>query len=142
MVAMPMPARRAEGLYHPQFEHDACGVAFVAQLSGEPAHEIVAQGITALENLDHRGATGADAAAGDGAGMLLQVPDRLLRETVGFDLPPVNRYAVGLAFLQGQYATDYPALMSGALLSSLPVLLLFAVAQRSFVAGLSRTGLK
>ena len=74
MALTPMPARPAEGLYDPSFEHDACGVAFIAQLSGEASHDIVAKGLIALENLDHRGATGADAAAGDGAGMLLQVP--------------------------------------------------------------------
>ena len=94
-----MPRRPAEGLYHPDHEHDACGVAFVARLSGEASHEIVAQGITALENLDHRGATGADELAGDGAGMLLQVPDRLFRETVDFVLPEPGSSAVGMAFL-------------------------------------------
>jgi len=92
-------SRPSEGLYLNEFEHDACGVAFIARLSGEASHEIVAQGITALENLDHRGATGADEAAGDGAGMLLQVPDRLFRETVAFDLPAPGHYAVGMAFL-------------------------------------------
>ena len=95
----PMPIRPTEGLYDARFEHDACGVAFVAQLSGVPSHAIVAQGLTALENLDHRGATGADEAAGDGAGMLLQIPDRLIRETVPFDLPPAGEYAIGMAFL-------------------------------------------
>ncbi len=94
-----MKHRPAQGLYRPDFEHDACGVAFVAHLSGEASHEIVAQGLLALENLDHRGATGADEAAGDGAGMLLQVPDRLFRETVDFVLPALGGYAVGMAFL-------------------------------------------
>ena len=64
MALMSFPGKPAEGLYDPAFEHDACGVAFVAQLSGEASHDIVAQGLTALANLDHRGATGADAAAG------------------------------------------------------------------------------
>ena len=91
--------RPAQGLYDPSFEHDACGVAFVAQLSGAASHDIVARGLTALENLDHRGATGADEAAGDGAGMLLQVPDKLLRESVVFPLPDAGHYAVGMAFL-------------------------------------------
>ncbi|MFV0407239.1 MAG: glutamate synthase large subunit [Propioniciclava sp.] len=91
--------RPAEGLYRPEYEHDACGVAFVAHLSGAPTHAIVSQGLLALENLDHRGATGADEAAGDGAGMLIQVPDRLFRETVPFRLPAVGEYAVGMAFL-------------------------------------------
>ncbi|MFT4218622.1 MAG: glutamate synthase large subunit [Micropruina sp.] len=94
-----MPARPREGLYDPSFEHDACGVAFVAQLSGEASHDIVAKGLTALENLDHRGATGADAAAGDGAGMLLQVPDAFLRAVADFDLPESGSYAMGMAFL-------------------------------------------
>ncbi len=94
-----MPTRPAQGLYDPSYEHDACGVAFVAQLSGVPSHEIVQQGLTALENLDHRGATGADEAAGDGAGMLLQVPDRLIRDTVPYHLPEAGHYAIGLAFL-------------------------------------------
>ena len=91
--------RPAEGLYDPAFEHDACGVAFVANLNGEARHDIVAKGLTALENLDHRGATGADAAAGDGAGMLLQVPDRFFRQVVDFDLPEPGCYAMGMAFL-------------------------------------------
>ena len=99
-MALPtMPARPAEGLYDPSFEHDACGVAFVAQLSGEASHDIVAKGLTALENLDHRGATGADEFAGDGAGMLLQVPDALFRAVIDFDLPEAGHYAMGMAFL-------------------------------------------
>ena len=99
MAETSMPARPAQGLYDPSFEHDACGVAFVAQLSGEASHDIVAKGLTALENLDHRGATGADAAAGDGAGMLLQVPDAFLRAVADFDLPEAGSYAMGMAFL-------------------------------------------
>lgn len=99
MALLSMPGRAAEGLYDPNYEHDACGVAFVAQLSGEASHDIVAKGLTALENLDHRGATGADAAAGDGAGMLLQVPDAFLRVVVDFDLPDPDHYAMGMAFL-------------------------------------------
>ncbi|MDR1712001.1 MAG: glutamate synthase large subunit [Propionibacteriaceae bacterium] len=92
-------ARPAQGLYDPAYEHDACGVSFVARLSGEPSHDIVAKGLTALLNLDHRGATGADPAAGDGAGMLLQVPDSFLRQVVDFDLPSAGAYAMGMAFL-------------------------------------------
>ena len=92
-------APAAQGLYRPEYEHDACGVAFVAQLSGEASHDIVAKGLLALENLDHRGATGADEAAGDGAGMLLQIPDALFRASVDFTLPEVGHYAVGMAFL-------------------------------------------
>jgi glutamate synthase (NADPH/NADH) large chain len=99
MALFTMPGRPGEGLYDPAFEHDACGVAFVAQLSGVADHDIVTKGLTALENLDHRGATGADPAAGDGAGMLLQVPDRFLRQVVDFDLPDPGHYAMGMAFL-------------------------------------------
>ncbi len=95
-----MPSAHApQGLYDPSFEHDACGVAFVATLTGVPSHSIVAQGLEALRNLDHRGATGADAAHGDGAGILLQLPDAYLREVCEFDLPPRGQYAVGNAFL-------------------------------------------
>jgi glutamate synthase (NADPH) large chain len=99
MAVMSMPQRPTTGLYDPSYEHDACGVAFVARLSGVPDHDIIAKGLTALENLDHRGATGADAAAGDGAGMLLQVPDRFFRAVVDFDLPEPGHYATGMAFL-------------------------------------------
>ncbi len=88
-----------QGLYDPAFEHDACGVAFVAKLDGFPTHDLVRDGLTALANLDHRGATGADEAAGDGAGILVQVPDAFLRDDVDFLLPPAGQYAVGMAFL-------------------------------------------
>jgi len=76
------------GLYDPAYEHDACGVAFVARLDGAPSHETVARAATVLENLEHRGAAGADARTGDGAGMLLQLPDRFLRSVIGGELPP------------------------------------------------------
>ena len=87
------------GLYRPDYEHDACGVAFVAHLSGLPSREIVDLGLTALENLDHRGAVGAEENSGDGAGILIQVPDAFLRSVVGFHLPEAGHYAVGTAFL-------------------------------------------
>src|SRR5689334_18322154 len=93
--AFPPP----QGLYDPRHEHDACGVAFVATLTGVASHDIVKQGITALRNLDHRGAAGAEQNTGDGAGILLQVPDAFLRAVAGFDLPPQHAYAVGTAFL-------------------------------------------
>ena len=101
--------RPDQGLYRHDYEHDACGVAFVAHLSGEASHDIVAQGLLALANLDHRGATGADEAAGDGAGMLLQIPDRLFRDTVDFTLPPVGGYAMGMAFLPADDAARVDA---------------------------------
>ncbi|WP_207782282.1 glutamate synthase large subunit [Phytoactinopolyspora limicola] len=92
---MPGP----QGLYDPRFEHDACGVAFVATLDGEASHQIVRHGLTALANLDHRGASGAEPDSGDGAGILVQVPDAFLRAVVEFELPEAGSYAVGMAFL-------------------------------------------
>lgn len=90
---------RAHGLYDPRFEHDACGVSFVADIHGRASHDIVAQGLGALCNLEHRGATGAEVDTGDGAGVLIQVPDRFFRDVVGFELPVAGAYAVGIAFL-------------------------------------------
>ncbi|HEU0287004.1 MAG TPA: glutamate synthase subunit alpha, partial [Nocardioidaceae bacterium] len=95
MRTIPSP----QGLYDARHEHDACGVAFVATLTGEASHAIVAQALTALRNLDHRGASGAEAESGDGAGILLQIPDRFLRAVTEFDLPVPGAYAVGTAFL-------------------------------------------
>ncbi|MFT4081329.1 MAG: glutamate synthase large subunit [Nocardioides sp.] len=91
----------AQGLYDPRFEKDACGVAFVASLTGEPTHKIVQQGVRALLNLDHRGAAGAETNSGDGAGILIGVPDAFLRAVVDFELPSERSYAVGTAFLPG-----------------------------------------
>ncbi|HTW42329.1 MAG TPA: glutamate synthase large subunit [Solirubrobacteraceae bacterium] len=90
---------QAVGLYDPRFEHDACGVGMVARLDNVPTHEVVTRALTALENLEHRGATGADACTGDGAGILMQMPDELLRATVGFELPPLGCYGVLMCFL-------------------------------------------
>src|ERR1039457_5275468 len=70
---------RAVGLYDPRFEHDACGVGMVARLDNRPTHEVITRAITALENLEHRGASGADPCTGDGAGILMQMPGELLR---------------------------------------------------------------
>ena len=89
----------AQGLYDPSLEHDACGVAFVATLTGIPTHAIVEQAMTALENLDHRGASGAEPDSGDGAGILVQIPDRFFRKVTNLELPPRGYYAVGTAFL-------------------------------------------
>jgi len=101
MTTAPAQSRHrlAEGLYDPAFEHDSCGVAFVATLTGIPSNTIVAQGLEALRNLDHRGAVGSDPKTGDGAGMLLQIPDGFLRSEVDFELPRHGAYAVGNAFL-------------------------------------------
>ncbi|MGH8773642.1 MAG: glutamate synthase large subunit [Jiangellaceae bacterium] len=94
-----MRHQHAQGLYDPRFEHDACGVAFVATLTGVASHEIVDKGLAALRNLEHRGASGAEPESGDGAGLLVQVPDAFLREVVDFELPEAGSYAVGLSFL-------------------------------------------
>jgi glutamate synthase (NADPH/NADH) large chain len=89
----------SQGLYDGRHEHDACGVAFVATLTGVPSHDIVDKALTALRNLEHRGASGAEPDSGDGAGILFQVPDRFLRESVEFELPAAGHYAVGIGFL-------------------------------------------
>ena len=99
MDASPRP----QGLYDGLHEHDACGVAFVATLTGQASNDIVAKGLTALRNLDHRGASGAEPDSGDGAGILMQVPDAFLRDVVDFELPYAGAYAVGSgdSFLAG-----------------------------------------
>jgi len=89
----------AEGLYDPALEHDACGVAFVARLDGAPTHDIISLGLTALENLDHRVTNETDENLGDGAGLLMHIPDEFLAAVVDFDLPPKGSYAAGMAFL-------------------------------------------
>jgi glutamate synthase (NADPH/NADH) large chain len=88
-----------QGLYDPANEHDACGVAFVVDTAGRVSHDIVEQGITALTNLEHRGASGSEPETGDGAGLLVQVPDAFFRGVLTVELPPVGHYAVGTAFL-------------------------------------------
>ena len=87
------------GLYDPSYEHDACGVAMVAKLDGKPSHETVDRAIVALENLEHRGAAGADPNTGDGAGILLQLPDEFIRGVITEDLPPPGAYGVCVCFL-------------------------------------------
>src|SRR5512141_1466762 len=86
----------SSGLYRREFEHDACGVALVATMRGRAGHDIVDHALTALRNLDHRGATGADPLVGDGAGILTQIPDAFLRAVVDFDLPVNGAYAAGM----------------------------------------------
>jgi len=91
-----------KGLYDPNNEHDSCGVGFVVDIKNRKSHEIVRQGLQILINLDHRGAVGADPLAGDGAGILVQIPDRFFREECaaqGIELPPLGEYAVGMLFL-------------------------------------------
>jgi glutamate synthase (NADPH) large chain len=93
------------GLYARDFEHDACGVAMVADLAGRRDHSIVRKAITALLRLEHRGARGSEENTGDGAGILIQVPDEFFRAVVDFELPPAGAYAVGIAFLPVDPAT-------------------------------------
>jgi len=96
------------GLYSPAHEHDACGVGFVAHIKGHKAHSIVEQGLKILENLDHRGAVGADKLMGDGAGILIQIPDEFYRAEMaaqGVELPPPGEYGVGMIFLPKEHAS-------------------------------------
>ncbi|HSA88728.1 MAG TPA: glutamate synthase-related protein [Burkholderiales bacterium] len=89
-------------LYHPSYEHDACGVGFVAHIKGKKSHAIVEQGLSVLKNLSHRGAVGYDPKLSDGAGCLIQIPDRFYREEMarqGVKLPPAGQYGVGMVFL-------------------------------------------
>ncbi len=98
----------AQGLYDPKNEHDACGVGFVAHIKGQKSHDIVAQGLNILRNLDHRGAVGADALMGDGAGILIQIPDGFYRAELarqGITLPPPGEYGVGQVFLPQESAS-------------------------------------
>lgn len=101
-------ALASTGLYDPANEHDACGVGFVAHIKGVKDHAIVTQGLKILENLDHRGAVGADALMGDGAGILIQMPDDYFREEMakqGVELPPLGEYGVGMIFLPKEHAS-------------------------------------
>ena len=109
---MSTPAEQQDlqqhGLYDPAHEHDACGVGFVAHIKGEKSHAIVTQALKILENLDHRGAVGADKLMGDGAGILIQMPDKLYREEMakqGVKLPPPGEYGVGMIFLPKEHAS-------------------------------------
>ncbi|HEU4621645.1 MAG TPA: glutamate synthase-related protein [Burkholderiaceae bacterium] len=98
----------AFGLYRREAEHDACGVGFIAHIRGKKSHSIVEQGLLILQNLDHRGAVGADHLMGDGAGILIQVPDQFYREemaTAGVTLPPQGEYGVGMIFLPKEHAS-------------------------------------
>jgi glutamate synthase domain-containing protein 2/glutamate synthase domain-containing protein 1/glutamate synthase domain-containing protein 3 len=90
---------QADGLYDPRFEHDACGVAMVARLDNRPTYEVVDRALVALDNLEHRGAEGADIRTGDGAGILVQLPDEFLRANVDFELPALGSYGVIQCFL-------------------------------------------
>ena len=98
----------AQGLYDPANEHDACGVGFIAHIKGKKSHSIIEQGLLILKNLDHRGAVGADKLMGDGAGILIQIPDQYFREEMakqGVNLPPPGEYGVGMVFLPKENAS-------------------------------------
>ena len=88
-----------QGLYDPGYEHDACGVGFVVNIDGNKDHKIIDEGIQILCNLEHRGAVGGDLKTGDGAGMLLQIPDQFFRKNLDFTLPKAGNYGVGMLFL-------------------------------------------
>jgi glutamate synthase (NADPH/NADH) large chain len=106
MAHPTLPAK--QGLYDPANEHDACGVGFVANIKGARSHAIIEQGLLILKNLTHRGAVGADPLAGDGAGILIQIPDQLFREEMGeqgVKLPPLGEYGVGMIFLPQEPAS-------------------------------------
>src|SRR3954465_6556158 len=97
-----------KGLYSAAHEHDSCGVGFVAHIKGDKSHAIVTQGLKILENLDHRGAVGADKLMGDGAGILIQIPDECYRAEMalqGIELPPPGEYGVGIIFLPKEHAS-------------------------------------
>lgn len=94
------------GLYDPANEHDACGVAMVATLNKVQSHEIVSMALTALRNLEHRGASGAEPDSGDGAGILIQIPDKFYRSLVSFELPEVTSYVTGIFFVQRNEPID------------------------------------
>ncbi len=105
-VSPGLPPR--QGLYDPAREHDACGVGFVAHIKGRKSHSIIEHGLLILKNLTHRGAVGADPLAGDGAGILIQIPDQFFREEMakqGVTLPPLGEYGVGMVFLPQEPAS-------------------------------------
>jgi glutamate synthase (NADPH/NADH) large chain len=97
-----MGSPQRQGLYDPRNEHDSCGVGFVANIKGRKSHDVISDGLQILVNLDHRGAVGADPLVGDGAGILIQIPDALYRDWAngaGVNLPPAGEYAVAMCFM-------------------------------------------
>lgn len=101
-MALVSDLPQAEGLYDPAFEHDACGVAMVATLNRVATHEIISKALTALKNLEHRGASGAEPDSGDGAGILIRIPDQFFRAVLPFTLPEVGAYVAGIAFIENE----------------------------------------
>ena len=98
----------SQGLYNPKNEHDSCGVGFVANIKGQQSHTIIQQGLDILRNLTHRGAVGADPLAGDGAGILIQIPDAFIRaecQQLAINLPALGQYGVGMLFFPREEET-------------------------------------
>ena len=114
MAAHPGASDPQVGLYDPAYEHDSCGVAFVATLRGSAGRDITDAGLTALKNLEHRGAVGAEEQTGDGAGILTQIPDAFFRRVVDFELPAAGSYATGIAFLDASDAARQVASVEAA----------------------------
>ncbi len=112
----------AAGLYDPRFEHDACGVGFVADLTGRAGHDVVARALRVLRNLEHRGAKGGDPGTGDGAGILTQIPDEFFRASCDFELPEAGAYAAGMAFFSAERHLVTPALARLAAAEGLTIL--------------------
>ena len=107
---MNFSRQKTAGLYNPQNEHDSCGVGFIASIKGEKTHQIVLDGLKILENLEHRGAVGADPLMGDGAGIMLQIPDKFFREKVSLDgvnLPAEGEYGIGMVFCLKSKVRDW-----------------------------------
>ena len=109
MSGVPTAADLSQGLYRPEYEHDACGVAFIASLDQTSTHAIVADALEALRNLEHRGASGAEPESGDGAGILIAMPDAFYRNHVAFPLPDAGKFASGIAFLPRENASTAAA---------------------------------
>ena len=103
-MGFTLPPPPKQGLYDPAYEHDACGVAFVADVAGRRSHDVIRKGLAALRRMDHRGARGAEPNTGDGAGIMLQVPDAFCRAVAGVELPQAGCYATGLVFLPVEQA--------------------------------------
>ena len=114
MAAHPGASEPKVGLYDPAYEHDSCGVAFVATMRGSAGRDITDAGLTALKNLEHRGAVGAEEQTGDGAGILTQIPDAFFRKVLDFELPPMGSYAAGIAFLDVTRAEQQVASVAAA----------------------------
>ena len=107
-VSVKLGTPEKQGFYDPANEHDACGIGFVAHIKGHKSHKIIEQGLLILKNIDHRGAVGADKLMGDGAGILIQIPDQFFREEMtkqGVTLPPAGEYGVGMIFLPKENAS-------------------------------------